>query len=143
MRKPLLLLALVALCCLSASAQRLDFLTLSTTDGVERSFTAVGAKITFADGQMFLQRKAVTEAALPLSELAALQFSAEATAIDAAPAAAEYSVRIVAGRLVTDAPAGTPIAVRNAAGQRVESDRLPAGLYLVTIAGVTHKLLAR
>ena len=125
-------------------AQSYDYLTLRTADGTEKSLGIDGLRITFADGKLNADNGRES-ASVPLADMSCMFFSLQTTGIgsQASLSDASLQVRIVGGRLITNAPAGSSIRVYGVDGRQVSTARLAAGTYIVNINGRTFKLLAR
>lgn len=139
--KKLLLSLLCAFLGLTAGAQSLDYIVLQKADGQQVSLPVAGLKITF--NQQTLHAVSGQQTAdFQLSDMAKMFFSATPTAIEHVTSSQE-KVRIVNGKLLVDAPAGTKVTVYTLDGRQVEGNSLPHGIYLVKVNGKTYKLMAK
>lgn len=142
--KHILLTCLGLLFGLGLQAQSYDYLTLRTLNGDETSLGIDNLRITFADGKLNADNGRES-ASVPLADMSCMFFSLQPTGIgsQAGLTDASLQVRIVGGRLITNAPAGSSIRVYGVDGRQVSTARLAAGTYIVNINGRTFKLLAK
>lgn len=129
--KKTMILALVALLAATAHADDYGYFTVRNADGEATSFTAIGLKMTFADGKLLATQDGTTTA-LPIDALDAMYFANEATT----------SIQSVAATQDSRATVYTLSGVRVAEG-RLDSMNLPKGVYIVNKNGVTTKMTVR
>lgn len=115
----------------TANADEYGYFTVRNADGEATSFTAIGLKMTFADGKLVATQDGTTTT-LPLEALDAMFFSDKptTTAIESVATASDHVV------------------VYNLSGIRVaegsmNSLNLPKGIYIVSKNGTTTKMTVR
>lgn len=141
--KNLIILFIMALGTLQASAQEYNYLTLQETDGTETSLTVDGLKIIFVDGSIVVTNGTQNFTA-PLASMSKMYFAETATAINSAIAAAdEASVRIVNGQLQVNAPDGSRVKVYGLDGREQGTSHLTRGVYVVRVNNQTFKVIAQ
>jgi len=153
MKRIYLALMLVLTACVGVSAQSLDYLTVRTADGGERSLAVDDLKLTFEDGQL-VAHTPETVVTWSLTDLSLMYFAAQPTAI--ATLAQEQPAPVYRnGVLTVSAPAGTSVRlyaadgrlvatyVKSADGSESFTPALPHGVYIVNAHGGTAKFLAR
>lgn len=138
-----LLLSLICSLAMGATshAQSLDYLTFRTTNGNEQSLPIDGLKMTFSNGQLLVHTPA-EQAVFALDDLSCFFFTAEASAVHPVEDGA-IRVSIVNGRLQTNAPAGSRIAIYATDGRQVAGTGLHPGTYIVKVNNQTFKTLAK
>lgn len=125
----------------TATADSYDYLTFRTADGTEQSLTAVGTKITFADGNLVATNGSETFTK-SLTDMSAMYFATTASGI-AATTTNAATAAIVDGQLRVTAPAGTAVSLYAADGRQLStSARLERGVYVVRVGNQTFKLYA-
>lgn len=138
----LFFLLLVALA-LPLQAQTCRYVTVQTADGVQRSMTLSGLKITFEQEQMMMQGAEGTQT-FALSTLSELFFATAPTGITAVQTDhAACQPAIVRGKLTGVVPEGASISIFTPDGRRISDGTLTHGTYLVRINGITYKVLAQ
>ena len=127
-----------------AHAQSLDYLTIRTTNGVEKSVTAVGTEITFGDGNMYV-KSGTDEITFNFNDLSAMFFAAEPTGLRNVISDQRGLADIPAGSMVqVFNMAGKPVGTfRKQAGQQSLKKRKKKGVYILKANGVTFKSLVR
>ncbi len=141
MKRKTLILLLTLMPALGMMAQSLDYITFRTTNGTERSMTAVGTTITFKDGQITATNGA-DKATWSLNDLSTMFFSAQATSIESATIQ-PVAVAIINGQLQVTAPAGSSVSVYTADGRLISGNNLNKGIYIVRVNQQTFKVLAK
>lgn len=141
--KALLLTIFMAMGAVSASAQSYNFLTLQQTNGDEQSLSISGLKITFSDGNLVATNGTET-ATIPLESMQKMYFAAQATGIAQATDNVTVSAKIVGGKLLVSAPAGSQVQVYSVDGRQLSTEAtFTKGVYVVRIDGKSLKILAR
>lgn len=142
MKKAILAVLLVAYA-LQAEAQSYGFITIKSASGAEKSYPAVGTKITFSAGTMAVATAEGTAATLPLAELATMRFGQTATAISSVNASLKPTVKGGRGRIEVEGSEGLAVAVYSADGRRVGLEGLAPGMYVVSVGGRNFKTLVK
>lgn len=137
----------------TAAVSEFKYMTFTFADGTQRSFSLAGFKITNKGDSMVISNSEETYTVLK-SQVASMSFTEEPTAVKSAKTsgtaiiyrAGSIEVKTVrAARLRIIAADGT-IAVSadvKAGSTTVDTSRLPAGAYVVSVDGYTHKLLKK
>lgn len=126
-----------------ASAQTYNYLTLQQLNGDETSLSLDGLKITFENGNL-IATNGSKSATIALADMQKFYFAENETGIKGVEKAADaVSAAIVGGCLHVTAPEGAAVSIYSLDGRRVGTDNLPAGVYVVNVAGRTLKVLAK
>lgn len=137
-----LILSLLSLCAISASAQTGNYLTFRQANGNETSLSTNGLRITFENGNL-VATNGSEKATFALADMGLMFFSPTPTAIHEAASTDGITASIVGGTLRTNAPAGTAVSVYSPDGRLMPLTGLQSGAYIVRIGEKVVKLMAR
>ncbi|MCM1110773.1 MAG: T9SS type A sorting domain-containing protein [Clostridium sp.] len=142
---------LLAAAALSASAAGYRSLAVNQTDGTDVTIELTDEMSAWFEEGMFMVFGTSTEVSVPQTNIKSFTFS-ETSSL--ATVAADALVLEGGKMTFTNLPAGSVATVVNAAGQLVDSARpegsweldlagYPAGVYMVTVNGVTYKIATK
>lgn len=133
MKKTMILALAALLTAVTARADDYGYFTVRNADGDATSFTAIGLKLTFADGKLLATQDGTTTE-LPVEALDAMYFANEA----ATPTAIQAATATAGGHATVYTLSG----VRVAEG-KLGDLHLPKGVYIVSKNGTTTKMTVR